>query len=117
MKFRSTNVPHQRFTLFQQLQYYLKVLVFLLPKFGDELEKDEIISKIIHQMLNDGLFYLNKNIKKKKRNNYLSENIVTLELRLTCSLVWHLLKENEQLSPNEKVYILFLFFSNLLIFI
>ena len=31
------------------------------------------------------------------------ENTVTLEIRLTCSLVWHLLKENEQLLPHEKV--------------
>ncbi|CAF4596047.1 unnamed protein product [Rotaria socialis] len=79
-----TNVPHHRFNLFQQLQYYLKVVVFLLPKFHDELESDGIISRIIHEMLND-------------------ENRVTLEIRLTCSLVWHLLKENEQLSPDEKV--------------
>ncbi|CAF5154091.1 unnamed protein product, partial [Rotaria magnacalcarata] len=31
------------------------------------------------------------------------ENTVTFEIRLTCSLIWHLLKENEQLSPDEKV--------------
>ncbi|CAF5069399.1 unnamed protein product, partial [Rotaria sp. Silwood1] len=80
----STNVPHHRFNLFQQLQYYLKVVVFLLPKVHDQLERDEILPRIIHQMLND-------------------ENTVTLEIRLTCSLVWHLLKENEQLSPNEKL--------------
>ncbi|CAF1020119.1 unnamed protein product [Rotaria sordida] len=81
---QSTNVPHHRFNLFQQLQYYLKVIVFLLPKVHDELEQDNIISRIIHQMLND-------------------ENTVTLEIRLTCSLVWHLLKDNEQLSPHEKL--------------
>jgi hypothetical protein len=33
----------------------------------------------------------------------LLENIVRLEIRLTCSLVWHLLKDNEQLSPNDKL--------------
>ncbi|CAF1033829.1 unnamed protein product [Adineta steineri] len=81
---KSTNVPHHRFTLFQQLQYYLKVVVFLLPKFHDELERDNIISQLVHQMLND-------------------ENTVTLEIRLTCSLVWHLLKTNEQLLPNAKL--------------
>ncbi|CAF1116719.1 unnamed protein product [Adineta ricciae] len=81
---QSTNVPHQRFNLFQQLQYYLKVVVFLLPKFQQELERDGIISRIIHEMLND-------------------ENTVTLEIRLTCSLVWHLLKDNDQLSPHEKL--------------
>ena len=54
---RSTNVPHQRFNLFQRLQYYLKVVVFLLPKFQQELERDGIISRIIHEMLNDGLSF------------------------------------------------------------
>ncbi len=26
-----------------------------------------------------------------------------MEIRLTCSLVWHLLRDNEQLSPNDKL--------------
>ena len=106
VKFRSTNVPHHRFNLFQQLQYYLKVVVFLLPKFHNELERDEILSRIVYQMLNDGMFSFNF---YHKRKNILSlENTVTLEIRLTCSLVWHLLKDNEQLSPHEKVTLLFI---------
>jgi len=100
IKYRLTNVPHQRFNLFQQAQYYLKVIVFLLPKVHDELERDQILSRIIYQMLNDGLFSL---VILIKINHSFLENIVTLEIRLTCSLVWHLLKENEQLTPNEKV--------------
>ncbi len=51
-------------------------------------------------MLNDGLFSL---VIFHKNQSFVLENIVTLEIRLTCSLVWHLLKENEQLTPNEKV--------------
>jgi hypothetical protein len=51
-------------------------------------------------MLNDGfVFFLYSSIDKI----LLLENIVTLEIRLTCSLVWHLLKDNEQLSPNDKL--------------
>lgn len=57
---RSTNVPHQRFNLFQLLQYYLKVVVFLLPKFHNELERDEILSRIVHQILNDGICTLSR---------------------------------------------------------
>ncbi len=26
-----------------------------------------------------------------------------MEIRLTCSLVWHLLRENEELSPHDKL--------------
>jgi hypothetical protein len=42
------------------------------------------------------------------------ENTVTLEIRLTCSLVWHLLKENEELSPTEKVNLLDIVYMNLI---
>ena len=97
---RSSHVPHQRFTYFQQGQYYLKIIVFLLPKFHHELERDQIISRIIHQMLTDGFFFAHStNLFCFSR----LENIVTLELRLTCSLVWHLLQENEQLSFHERI--------------
>ena len=105
-KYRSTNVPFQRFQFFQQAQYYLKVLVFLLPKFGDELERDHIISNIIHQMINDGSILFFSQIKSKLCF-FPSENILTLEIRLTCALVWHLLKDNFQLSPDDKVDWLF----------
>jgi hypothetical protein len=44
------------------------------------------------------------NFNEQQNKSILSlENTVTLEIRLTCSLVWHLLKENDQLSPTEKV--------------
>jgi hypothetical protein len=66
LKCRSSNVPHHRFTLFQQLQYYLKVIVFLLPKVHNELERDEIVSRIIDEMLNDGLLILFKITEEKK---------------------------------------------------
>jgi len=47
------------------------------------------------------------NFNQQQNKSILSlENTVTLEIRLTCSLVWHLLKENEELSPTEKVNLL-----------
>ena len=82
------DVPQQRFQLFQQLQYYLKVIVFLLPKVSSRLERDTRLSTIVSQILTDG---------SEK------ETIVTLEIRLTSSLVWHLLKENLHLPLEEKV--------------
>lgn len=62
---RSSHVPQQRFNYFQQGQFYLKILVFLLPKFPDELQRDQIISQIIHQMLNDGLIFPHSPPSKK----------------------------------------------------
>jgi hypothetical protein len=49
------------------------------------------------------LFHYNLLIK----TNLFLENPITLEIRLTCSLVWHLLNDNEELQPNDKVYYLF----------
>jgi hypothetical protein len=49
------------------------------------------------------LFHYNLLIK----TNLSLENPITLEIRLTCSLVWHLLNDNEELQPNDKVYYLF----------
>ncbi len=47
------------------------------------------------------------NFNQQQNKSILSlENTVTLEIRLTCSLVWHLFKENDQLSPTEKVNLL-----------
>ena len=39
----------------------------------------------------------------KSTNLFPLENILTLEIRLTCSLVWHLLKENDQLSLKDRL--------------
>ena len=35
------------------MQFYLKVIVYLLPKCGEQLERDEILSRIIIEILND----------------------------------------------------------------
>jgi len=53
-------------------------------------------------MINDGSILFFSQIKSKLCF-FPSENILTLEIRLTCALVWHLLKDNFQLSPDDKV--------------
>lgn len=52
--FSSTEIPLHKFHLFQQMQYLLKIVHFLLSKFDDLNESNDDLSVLVDRILDDG---------------------------------------------------------------
>ncbi|CAF1270067.1 unnamed protein product, partial [Didymodactylos carnosus] len=76
-----TDVPSTRFNLYQELQLCFKINVFLLPKLDTILHQTfcEEIKNFVQQILND-------------------VSGVPLEIRLSCSIAWHLSNSNQKFN-------------------